>query len=175
MHPALDDTIVALASAPGPGGRAVVRLSGPAALRTAAAVFSAAEPVTQEPGRCYPGQVALPGVAAPLPADLYAWQAPRSYTGQDVVELHTLSSPPLVELLVGQLLAAGARAARPGEFTQRAFLAGKLDLTRAEAVLAVIEAGGRDELKSALAQLAGGVARPLQELRGDLLDLLADL
>ena len=80
-----------------------------------------------------------------------------------------------MELLIAQLLRAGCRAARPGEFTLRAFLAGKLDLTRAEAVLAVIEAGSRAELKQALAQLAGAVTRPLQELRGDLLDLLADL
>jgi tRNA modification GTPase len=89
--------------------------------------------------------------------------------------LHTFASPPLVDLLVAQLLNAGARAAQPGEFTLRAFLAGKLDLTRAEAVLAVIEAGSPDELEQALAQLAGGIARPLQELRSDLLDLLADV
>src|SRR6185436_4781981 len=83
--------------------------------------------------------------------------------------------PPLVEVLITQLLDAGARAARPGEFTLRAFLAGKLDLTRAEAVLGVIEAGNRDELKQALAQLAGGVTRPLEGLRDDLLDLLAEI
>src|SRR5262249_22951126 len=112
---------------------------------------------------------------SPLPADLYYWPAPRSYTGQDVVELHTIGSPPLVDLVIAECLGAGARAAQPGEFTLRAFLAGKLDLTRAEAVLAVIEAGSRDELQVALAQLAGGVTRPLQELREDLLNLLADI
>jgi tRNA modification GTPase len=92
-----------------------------------------------------------------------------------VVEIHTLSCPPLLDLLVAELLKAGARSARPGEFTMRAFLAGKLDLTRAEAVLAVIEAGDRAELKTALAQLAGGVSRPMQALRDDLLNLLADV
>src|SRR5262249_1635970 len=76
---------------------------------------------------------------------------------------------------IAALLGGGARAARPGEFTLRALLAGKLDLTRAEAVLGVIEAGSRDELKEALAQLAGGVARPLQGMGADLPDLLADL
>jgi len=80
-----------------------------------------------------------------------------------------------VELLIAQLLQAGARAAQPGEFTLRAFLAGKLDLTRAEAVLGVIEAGNRAELRQALTQLAGGVTRPLQGLRDDLLNLLADI
>ncbi len=171
----LNDTIVALSSAPGAGARAIVRLSGPDAFRRAAAVFTGGEPATFTRRRLYPGQVALPGVAAPLPADLLVFPAPHTYTGQHVAELHTLGCPPLVELLIAELLNAGARAARPGEFTLRAFLAGKLDLTRAEAVLGVIEAGSRDELKEALAQLAGGVARPLQELRRDLLDLLADV
>jgi tRNA modification GTPase len=110
-----------------------------------------------------------------MPADLHVWPGPRSYTGQDVVEIHTLSCPPLVDLLIAQLLHAGARAAQPGEFTLRAFLAGKLDLTRAEAVLGVIEACNRSELQQALAQLAGGMTRPLDSLRDDLLSLLADL
>jgi tRNA modification GTPase len=171
----LQDTIVALATAPGPGGRAIVRLSGPDALALAGTVFHAAAPLSPSRRRCYAGTVTLPDVASPLPADLYVWPAPRTYTGQNLTELHVLSCPPLLDLLVARLLDAGARAAGPGEFTMRAFLAGKLDLTRAEAVLAVIEAGSRAELKQALAQLAGGVTRPLQELRGDLLDLLADV
>ncbi len=175
MTPDLNDTIVALSSAPGPGGRAVVRLSGPDAFRHATRVFTSSEPVRVNERRLYAGQVSLPGVASPLPADLYASPSPRSYTGQQMAELHTLSCPPLVEALIAELLNAGARAARPGEFTMRAFLAGKLDLTRAEAVFDVIAAGDRDALKQALATLAGGVARPLKELRGDLLDLLADL
>jgi tRNA modification GTPase len=168
------DTIAALATPPGPGARAVVRVSGPDAGAVAAAVFS--PPPTDHHSRSLTsGEVRLPGVHSPLPADLYFWPAPHTYTGQDIAEIHALSSPPLVELLVAALLGAGARAARPGEFTLRAFLAGKLDLTRAEAVLGVIEAGDRDELKQALAQLAGGVTRPLQALRDDLLNLLADV
>jgi tRNA modification GTPase len=110
-----------------------------------------------------------------LPADLYYWPAPRTFTGQEVVELHTISCPPLIDRLIGELIAAGGRAAVPGEFTMRAFLAGKLDLPRAEAVLGIIEAGNRNELKQALTQLAGGVTRPLEGLRDDLLNLLADL
>lgn len=175
MHPDLNDTIVALSSAPGPGGRAIVRLSGPDAIRIVAKVFSAQSVVKPTQRRIYEGAATLPGVAAPLPAELFVWPAPRTYTGQHLAELHTLSCPPLVELLIAELLGAGARAARPGEFTLRAFLAGKLDLTRAEAVLAVIEAGSREELQQALAQLAGGVTQPLQELRSNLLDLLADV
>src|SRR5438876_581043 len=173
MHADINDTIVALSSAPQPAGRAIVRLSGPAALACVKEIFTAHLPIDPVKRRRYPGAVHLPDVHSSLPADLYFWPNPRSYTGQDIAELHTLGCLPLVELLVAQLLQAGARAALPGEFTLRAFLAGKLDLTRAEAVLGVIAAGSRDELKQALAQLAGGVARPLQELRDDLLNLLA--
>jgi tRNA modification GTPase len=172
MTPHPDDTIVALSSAPGPGLRAVVRVTGPKTREVVATVFVGPPPA---PRALTTGSVHLSGVHSPLPADLYLWPAPRTYTGQDLAELHTISSPPLVERLVADLLAAGARPAQPGEFTLRAFLAGKKDLTRAEAVLAVIEAGTDADLKRALAQLAGGVARPLERLRDDLLNLLADV
>ncbi|MDY3552902.1 GTPase [Gemmata sp. JC717] len=112
---------------------------------------------------------------SPLPAVLYFFAGPKSYTGQDLAELHLISSPPLVERLISDLLAAGARPARPGEFTMRAFLAGKKDLPQAEAVQAVIEAGTDSDLSAALEQLAGGVSRPLDALREDLLNLLADV
>ena len=81
----------------------------------------------------------------------------------------------MIDRLVAELLNCGARAARPGEFTLRAFLAGKLDLPRAEAVLGVIEAQDGEQLRQSLAQLAGGVTRPLDGLRDDLLNLLADV
>jgi tRNA modification GTPase len=169
------DTIVALATPPGPGVRAIVRVSGPEAAGVVRAVFCPAEAVPPPANRLLAGSLILPGVHSPLPATLYFWYAPRSYTGEDVAELHLASCPPLVETLVASLLDAGCRAAGPGEFTQRAFLSGKLDLTRAEAVHAVIEASDRAELKHALAQLAGGMAKPLHDLREDLLNLLADV
>jgi tRNA modification GTPase len=171
--PDSDDTIVALASAAGPGLRAIVRISGRRAAAVAAAVFPGFTRELQR--RLVSGAVRLPEARVAFPADLYWFPSPRSYTGQDVVELHTLSCPPLIERLVAACLDAGARAAQPGEFTLRAFLAGKLDLTRAEAVLGVIEATGEGELKNALAQLAGGMAQPLAQLREDLLNLLADI
>jgi tRNA modification GTPase len=175
MPPLSNDTIVALATAAGPGARAIVRISGPASASAVRAVFSPAEQVPPPRNRFQSGQLSLPGVSSPLPAELYFWHAPHSYTGQDMAELHTLSCMPLVELLVSDLLGASCRSAQPGEFTMRAFLSGKLDLTRAEAVHAIIEASSRAELQGALAQLAGGMARPLGELRDDLLNLLADV
>ncbi len=168
-----DDTIVALSSAAGPGLRALVRLSG---RRSLAIAQQLCPDFRKESGRRFVRvEIALPGLHTPWTADVYFFQGPRTYTGQDVVEIHTWSSPPILDSLVAQCLGAGARAAQPGEFTMRAFLAGKLDLTRAEAVLGVIEAGSRDELKHALTQLAGGVTQPLQTLRDDLLNLLADV
>jgi tRNA modification GTPase len=111
----------------------------------------------------------------PLPCEIYYWPRARSYTRQPVAELHTLGSPPLLAALLRRMCEAGARPATPGEFTLRAFLAGRIDLTQAEAVLGVIDAQGEAELHTALAQLAGGLAAPLHQLRGDLLDLLAHL
>lgn len=127
------------------------------------------------PRRLVRGALRLSGVHSPLPAVLYFFAGPKSYTGQDLAELHLIGSPPLVERLVSDLLAAGARPARAGEFTMRAFLAGKKDLPQAEAVQAVIEAGTDSDLSAALDQLAGGVSRPLDALRDDLLNLLADV
>ncbi|QEL14361.1 tRNA uridine-5-carboxymethylaminomethyl(34) synthesis GTPase MnmE [Limnoglobus roseus] len=177
MIPHPEDTIVALSSAPGPGRRAIVRLSGPNAVAVVNALFTSTidRQITDSPRHLTPGHLQLSNVHSPLPADAYFFRGPHSYTGQDLIELHTISSPPLVERLIADLLAAGARSAQPGEFTLRAFLSGKKDLTRAEAVLDVIEAGSDAELKQALTQLAGGVARPMDALRDDLLSLLADV
>jgi tRNA modification GTPase len=172
--PDLHDTIVALSSAPGPGARAIVRLSGQDAVALVAPFWTGPTLVSLRRA-VVTGALTLAEIRGSLPAHVYVWPPPATYSGQEVVEIHTISSPPLLDLLVSQLLQAGARAARPGEFTLRAFLAGKLDLTRAEAVLGVIEAGGPDELRQALAQLAGGVGRPIQALRDDLLNLLADV
>jgi len=110
---------------------------------------------------------------SPLPCDAYVWRDGQSYTGQPIVEVHTIGSPPLLQIVLRALCATGARLAGPGEFTLRAFLAGRIDLTQAEAVLAVIDAHDPQDLNVALGQLAGGLARPLHRLREALLDLLA--
>ncbi len=173
--PDLDDTIVALSSAAGPGGRAIVRLSGRRAADIAQALCADFDKARREPGHFFKGKLRLPAFQTPIVADIYHFVAPHTYTGQDVVEIHLLSSMAIVEVTIAECLSAGARAAQAGEFTLRAFLAGKLDLTRAEAVLGVIEASERGELTQALKQLAGGMAQPLASLRDDLLNLLADV
>ena len=120
MLPHLGDTIVALSSAPGPGVRAILRLSGPEAATVIGRVFHGEWPA---PRSFASGSLALSGLEARLPADLYFFAGPHSYTGEDLAEIHTISAPPLVERLLADLLVAGARGARPGEFTMRAFLA----------------------------------------------------
>jgi tRNA modification GTPase len=189
MH-TLDDTIAAIASASGGAARGIVRLSGPDVRQCLEACFTIS-PLPMAGTTKWSGQggradalknpsileglVLLPGFHSPLPCEIYLWPAGRSYTGQTVAEFHTLGSPPLLESLLKTLCAAGARLAESGEFTLRAFLSGRIDLTQAEAVLGVIDAADPRQLRAALTQLAGGLADPLHRLRDELLELLAHL
>jgi tRNA modification GTPase len=106
---------------------------------------------------------------------LFFFKGPRSYTGQDMIELYFNAPAPIVERIVSLLVDQGARLARPGEFTLRAFLHGKMDLTQAEAVISIVHARHLDELKAASAQLAGGISTNLHHLEEALLDLCADV
>jgi tRNA modification GTPase len=179
-----DDTIAAIATAPGGAARGIVRISGPDAPAIAARVFApqpasdVAEfvkiPWPSQTARAAFGAVSLP-TSRVLPCTLYLWPTKRSYTRQPIAELHTIGSPPLLDALLRAVCSAGARLAEPGEFTLRAFLAGRLDLMQAEAVLGVIDAADRRQLDVALTQLAGGLSGPLAALRDELLNLLADL
>lgn len=174
----VNDTIVATASAAGGGLRGIVRLSGQNVPRCLQTCFAADDGTSLDQihrATCLPGHVKTTSFSHSLPCDLYFWPSVRSYTRQPSAEIHTVGSPPLLDLVVSTCCEAGARLAEPGEFTMRAFLAGRLDLTQAEAVLGVIDSAGQRELKTALAQLAGGLARPLQDLRNQLLDLLSHL
>lgn len=181
MH-SLDDTIAAIATALGGAARGIVRISGPEAIGVVKKMFAPTETTPWEPlsaATRIPGEIVLTLAGRDdeqaVPCDLYLWPTARSYTRQSVAELHTLGSPPLLEGLLRRACAAGARLAEPGEFTLRAFLAGRIDLAQAEAVLGVIDATDRRQLDVALAQLAGGLTRPLAAIRDQLLDLLADL
>ncbi|TWT90422.1 tRNA modification GTPase MnmE [Pseudobythopirellula maris] len=170
------DTVVAIASARGAAERGIVRLSGPDALGVVGRLVEVWAP--PESPSVLPQQrvrLLLSGAERSLPCDLFVWPDTRSYTGQPSAELHTVGSPPVLDALVAAACAAGARLAEPGEFTLRAFLAGRLDLTQAEAVLGVIDARGDTALRAALEQLAGGLSAPLGELRATLLGLLAEL
>lgn len=175
MFDVTDDTIVAVSSGPGTAWRGILRLSGPEALRIASAVFGADDgtDLSSCPGfRRVPGRVRL-GRTASLPAECYVFRAPRSYTRQDCVELHTVGSPSLLAMLTDRALAHGARLAAPGEFTARAFLAGAMDLTQAEAVAATIRARSDAELRAAQSLKHGRLAGKINSAADRLADLLA--
>ncbi len=171
-----NDTIAAVASPPGPSARGIVRLSGPEAWPIVLSSFIADRdlPPPRVP-EMRSGSLRIDGLRPLLPVMLSLWPAPRTYTGQDVAEIHLVGSPPLVSLVLAHCLGRGARQAEPGEFTLRAFLSGRIDLTRAEAVLGVIDAANPAQLDAALQQLAGGLSGPILALRDHLLDVIAHL
>ena len=173
----LDQTIAAVASAPGGASRGIVRVSGPDSVGIVGQLFESCETAAHPTSRVSyrdSGTVRLPEFP-PVQCDAWVWPTARSYTGQPMVELHLPGSPPLLECVLEALFEHGVRPARAGEFTLRAFLAGRMDLAQAEAVLGVIDADDHEELTTALNQLAGGLSGKLLQLRGDLLELLADL
>ena len=173
-----EDTIAAIASPPGGAARGIIRLSGPRAIEIIAGAREAsdAEPFAA-PRRpaVLTANLRSDGLEATIPCQLYVWPTMRSYTRQPSIEIHTLGSAPVLQSLLRTLCRLGARLAAPGEFTLRAFLAGRLDLVEAEAVLGVIDARDRRALDAALAQMAGGLGQSLNRLRDELLDLLAHL
>jgi tRNA modification GTPase len=171
----LDDTICAPATANGYGLRGVVRLSGPKAIEILASVFSElSEPLPNAAPRAMGAEIVLEGFGA-ISVTAFVWPNARSYTRQKSGEIHFPTSPVIREAIIAQLLRRGARLARPGEFTLRAFLAGRVDLSQAEAILGVIHAESDTELQTGLRQLAGGVFGPIHTVREDLLCLLADI
>ncbi len=172
-----DDTIAALASPPGSALRGIVRVSGPDVKDAVAAIFQPDDHERWQTSKSsfrYLGQLTLPQLPA-VESAVMLWPGKRSYTGEPLAEIHTLGSPPLLEAILATLYSGGVRPARAGEFTLRAFLGGRIDLTQAEAVLGVIDAEDHHELNAALQQLAGGLSSRLATERASLLDLLADL
>jgi len=170
----LDDTIVAISSPRGSGARGIVRLSGPEAVAIAAGVFSAStgdEPGAVADSRYLEGQIEVaPGR---LPGAAYLFRAPRSYTRQDVVELHLLGAPGVLALVVEACLTAGARRAEPGEFTARAFLAGAFDLSQVHGIAGMIAARSDHQLRAAERLLHGALARTARKAREELAELLS--
>ncbi|MEW6613084.1 MAG: tRNA uridine-5-carboxymethylaminomethyl(34) synthesis GTPase MnmE [Pseudomonadota bacterium] len=164
------DTIAAIATPPGRGGVGVIRVSGPAALAIARALSGRKR---IEPRRAYfatfrdeAGQILDSGI-------LLYFQGPRSFTGEDVIEVQGHGGPVVMELLLARILALGARAARAGEFSERAFLNGKLDLAQAEAVADLIDAQSAVQARAASRSLEGQFSRAVERLHGALLELRA--
>ena len=178
MEAMAEDTIAAVATAvaPGQGSVAIVRLSGPAAEAIGRRLFVAPGQQTWESHRVLYGHVVDPASSERLDeALLLLMKAPRSFTREDVVEFHCHGGLVCVQRVLELVLASGARRAEPGEFSQRAFLHGRLDLTRAEAISDLVTARSRRAAQLAMAGLDGGLQDRIRVLRSRLLDLLAEL
>ncbi|MGD1066761.1 MAG: tRNA uridine-5-carboxymethylaminomethyl(34) synthesis GTPase MnmE [Vulcanimicrobiaceae bacterium] len=167
------ETIAAIATPPGRGAIAIVRCSGPDARAIAARVFRAGEPLRDRVAT-YGAVVGADGFVVDHGLAI-AMDAPRTVTGEDVLELHVHGSPLIAAETLRACLQAGARTAGPGEFTRRAFLHGKLDLSAAEAVADAIEAESLAAVRAAQANLTGGLRAAIDGLRRPLAAMVEQL
>ena len=170
----LTDTIAAQGTPPGEGGVAIVRISGPECRGIMARVFAAQNGQPLAPRRLTFGHI-LDGDAVVDEAMAVLMPAPHSYTREDVAEIQCHGSQALVGRVLSLLLRAGARMAGPGEFTYRAFINGRVDLTQAEAVMRMIRAGSERAMRSARRQMEGGVSAFVREAREAIIEVLASL
>ena len=167
-----NDTIVALATAPGLGAIAVIRLSGSKAIEITTSVFSK-KSLMQQPSHTVHFGKLLNGTDVIDEVVVSIYRAPKSYTGEEVVEISCHGAPLIQDAILQLMIHAGARMAKPGEFTQRAFLNGKLDLTQAEAVADLIASNTEAARKTALHNLKGGFSTDLQLMREKLIKFSA--
>lgn len=170
----LDDTIVAIATPPGRGGIGVVRLAGPEAKQIALPILRLKHDL--EPGRAIFGELVDASAEARIDEVVVTYSVkPHSYTTDDIVEISAHGSPVVLRHIVELALSAGARLAEPGEFTMRAFLNGRIDLTQAEAIRDLIDSQTLYQAKVAAQQLDGSLSRTLQPIKQKLVELIATL
>jgi tRNA modification GTPase len=170
----LDDTIVAISTPPGRGGLGVVRLAGPDARSIAAPLLRLKTDL--EPNRAIFGELIEPGTQQRIDEVVVTYFAkPHSYTTDDIVEISAHGSPIVLRHIVELVLAGGARLADPGEFTMRAFLNGRLDLTQAEAVRDLIDSQTLYQARVAAQQLGGALSHRLAPIKQKLVELIATL
>ena len=170
----LDDTIVAIATPPGRGGIGVVRLSGPAACEIACPMLRLKHEL--EAGRAVFAELIEPATGERIDEAVVTYFAkPHSYTTDDVIEISAHGSPVVLRHMIAIATSRGARLAEPGEFTMRAFLNGRLDLTQAEAVRDLIESQTLYQAKVAAQQLQGALSKRLQPVKKKLVELIATM
>lgn len=168
------DTIAAISTPPGRGGIGIVRLSGPLAASIAAQLVALRQPLEHARARLADVLDAPESGSARIDEAIVTWfAAPNSYTAEDVVEIAAHGSPVVLDLLLRRALALGARLAEPGEFTQRAFLAGRIDLTQAEAVRDLIDAQTLTQARQAASQMGGALSRRVLPMKQSLVELIA--
>jgi tRNA modification GTPase len=170
------DTIAAIATPPGQGGVGIVRVSGSKVWKIADAVFQASErPSRAKGGTFLHGKVVSADGAEIDEALCLIFRKPKSYTGEDTVEIQGHGGPVVLKKILRRCLEEGARMAEPGEFTQRAFLNGKMDLVQAEAVADLIHAQSDRAAQAALEQLEGGLSKQFNTLYDGLMETAADI
>ena len=167
-----EDTIVALATPQGIGAIGVIRLSGKDAINITDQLFSSKNLIEQPSHTLHVGLL-KDGAYVLDQVVISIYKNPASYTGEDVIEISSHGSPYVLEKIIKAITARGARLAKPGEFTQRAFLNGKLDLTQAEAVADLINSNTEASRKNALQNIRGGFSSVLKHLRDQLLSFSA--
>jgi tRNA modification GTPase len=168
------DTIAAISTPPGRGGIGIVRLSGPQAAAITVQLVRLRQPLEHARARLADVLDAPEAGGSRIDeAVVTFFAAPHSYTAEDLAEIAAHGSPVVLELLLRRALALGARLAEPGEFTQRAFLAGRLDLTQAEAVRDLIEAQTLTQARQAASQMGGALSRRVLPVKQALLELIA--
>lgn len=171
----LDETIVAIASPPGYSPLGIVRLSGPDAISLVSSITrpNAGQPLKETvSSRRIVGDWLFDDGSS-MPAIIYIFRAPHSYTREDMVEIHTIGNPVVLDLLRNQLTGLGATPAAPGEFTARAFLHGALNLSQAESVAAIIRAQSDAQLRAARRLREGRLAIEVSVIRDNLAEMLA--
>ena len=172
----VSDTIAAISTPPGEGAIALVRVSGANAIEVADKIFHGKEPPSEfEPRVQHLGEIFGPEDQLVDQVVLSIHHAPASYTGEDLIEISCHGGTLISAKVLEACLRAGARPARPGEFTERAFLNGKMDLTQAEAVIDLIRAKTDLALRSATEQLEGRLGAQIRKIRDELVELLAHI
>ena len=170
-----NDTIAAIATPPGEGGIAIVRISGARAGEFLRAAFRPARRGEMKHGQMRYGTLTDP-TGAPIDEVMAVlFRAPRSYTREDVAEIHLHGGTMCARAAMERLLSLGARAAEPGEFTYRAFMNGRVDLSEAEAIMGLIGARSQAARRASIRQLRGGVSAPIGRMREELTGLLAKI
>src|SRR3990170_4665670 len=165
----LNDTIVAVSS-PSMGTRTIVRTSGDRTIEVCEAIFPGV--ALKDRGGIFPGSIAVDEELS-IDAVLYLFAAPHSYTGEDIAEIHIAANSAVVEALMAGLLDRGLRLAGPGEFTARAYLNGKIDLSQAEAVNEIVVSSNTYQLAAAQKLLCGRLSQSAEDIRSAIMDCLS--
>lgn len=170
----MNDTIVAISTSRSPAGIGIVRLSGDEALNMASNLFKSSQSLLDKSNdrKLLYGHIKVKGEILDEVLSV-AFHEPNSYTKEDMVEVQCHGGPVVLDRILDSFLHEGARLAEPGEFTRRAFLNGRMDLTQAEAVMDIIEAQSLEAHKQGIGQLEGSLSKKVEEYRQSIVDMLA--